>query len=169
MLADPARRRLRVSLQILGFRWLWDLGFAGGSFVAAFVQGMTVGALVEGFPWRTGIYYRRHARVVQPVRCAFVDWALCSDTAFWSQLVRAEMRRLDQGARILCVTRIDRRRACVSRLRIRGRCDDAPRPDEPVARAPIMLIFPLIGAVSAYGLLDSTKRRNDPRPFGSRL
>jgi cytochrome bd ubiquinol oxidase subunit II len=22
----------------LGFRWLWDLGFAGGSFVAAFVQ-----------------------------------------------------------------------------------------------------------------------------------
>jgi len=28
-----------------------------------------------------------------------------------------------------------------------------------------MLIFPLIGAVSAYGLLDSTKRRNDPAPF----
>src|SRR6202453_1485532 len=32
----------------IGFRRLWDLGFAGGSFVAAFVQGMTVGALVEG-------------------------------------------------------------------------------------------------------------------------
>ena len=31
-------------------RWLWDLAFAGGSFVAAFAQGMTVGALVEGLP-----------------------------------------------------------------------------------------------------------------------
>jgi cytochrome bd ubiquinol oxidase subunit II len=28
-----------------------------------------------------------------------------------------------------------------------------------------MLIFPLIGAVSAYGLLNSTKRRNDLAPF----
>ena len=32
-------------------RWLWDLGFGGGSFVAAFMQGMTVGALVEGLPF----------------------------------------------------------------------------------------------------------------------
>jgi cytochrome bd-type quinol oxidase subunit 2 len=31
-------------------RWVWDAGFAGGSFVAAFIQGMTVGALVEGLP-----------------------------------------------------------------------------------------------------------------------
>jgi len=31
-------------------RTVWDLGFAGGSFVAAFVQGATVGALVHGVP-----------------------------------------------------------------------------------------------------------------------
>src|ERR1700757_1999014 len=31
-------------------RWVWDVSFAGGSFVAAVVQGMTVGALVEGLP-----------------------------------------------------------------------------------------------------------------------
>jgi cytochrome d ubiquinol oxidase subunit II len=30
------------------FRWFWDAGFAGGSFVAAFIQGTAVGALVEG-------------------------------------------------------------------------------------------------------------------------
>jgi cytochrome d ubiquinol oxidase subunit II len=37
-------------------RWLWDVGFAGGSFVAAFMQGMTVGALVEGLPITNGQY-----------------------------------------------------------------------------------------------------------------
>jgi cytochrome bd ubiquinol oxidase subunit II len=31
-------------------RWIWDAGFAGGSLVAAFIQGMMVGALVEGLP-----------------------------------------------------------------------------------------------------------------------
>src|SRR5712672_203224 len=29
-------------------RWVWDGGFAGGSLVAAFTQGLMVGALVEG-------------------------------------------------------------------------------------------------------------------------
>ena len=28
-------------------RWIWDTGFAGGSLVAAFIQGIIVGALVE--------------------------------------------------------------------------------------------------------------------------
>jgi cytochrome bd ubiquinol oxidase subunit II len=31
-------------------RWVWDAGFAGGSLVAGFIQGVTVGALVEGLP-----------------------------------------------------------------------------------------------------------------------
>ena len=31
-------------------RWIWDAGFAGGSFVAAFMQGLMVGALVEELP-----------------------------------------------------------------------------------------------------------------------
>jgi cytochrome d ubiquinol oxidase subunit II len=37
-------------------RWIWDAGFAAGSFVAAFIQGMTVGALVEGLPIANGQY-----------------------------------------------------------------------------------------------------------------
>jgi cytochrome d ubiquinol oxidase subunit II len=37
-------------------RWMWDAGFAGGSLVAAFIQGMTVGALVEGLPVADGRY-----------------------------------------------------------------------------------------------------------------
>ena len=31
-------------------RWIWDAAFAGGSLVAALMQGLTVGALVEGLP-----------------------------------------------------------------------------------------------------------------------
>ncbi len=37
-------------------RWFWDLGFGGGSLAATFIQGMTVGALVEGVPLHAGVY-----------------------------------------------------------------------------------------------------------------
>src|SRR5208282_3585052 len=38
------------------WRWLWDASFAGGSLIAAFMQGLTVGALVEGLPIVNGRY-----------------------------------------------------------------------------------------------------------------
>ena len=37
-------------------RWMWDFSFVAGSLVATFVQGMTVGALVEGLPITNGEY-----------------------------------------------------------------------------------------------------------------
>jgi len=37
-------------------RWIWDAGFAGGSLLAAFMQGLTVGALVEELPIANGQY-----------------------------------------------------------------------------------------------------------------
>jgi cytochrome bd ubiquinol oxidase subunit II len=37
-------------------RWIWDASFAGGSLVAAFMQGVMVGALVEGLPIADGRY-----------------------------------------------------------------------------------------------------------------
>lgn len=38
------------------WRWLWDASFGLGSLVAAFMQGVTVGALVEGLPIANGRY-----------------------------------------------------------------------------------------------------------------
>src|SRR5579862_2064470 len=38
------------------WRWLWDASFVGGSLVATFVQGLTVGALVKGLPIANGRY-----------------------------------------------------------------------------------------------------------------
>lgn len=37
-------------------RWLWDGGFVVGSYVATFVQGTAVGALVEGLPIENNVY-----------------------------------------------------------------------------------------------------------------
>jgi cytochrome d ubiquinol oxidase subunit II len=37
-------------------RWIWDSSFAGGSLVATFMQGLTVGALVQGVPIVNGQY-----------------------------------------------------------------------------------------------------------------
>jgi cytochrome bd ubiquinol oxidase subunit II len=37
-------------------RWIWDAAFAGGSLVAAFTQGLTVGALVVQLPIANGHY-----------------------------------------------------------------------------------------------------------------
>ncbi|MDE0853976.1 MAG: cytochrome d ubiquinol oxidase subunit II [Nevskia sp.] len=37
-------------------RWIWDWSFAGGSLAAAFIQGVTVGALVHGIPVEQGRY-----------------------------------------------------------------------------------------------------------------
>src|SRR5258705_9644272 len=39
-------------------RWIWDLSFAGGSLIATFIQGMTVGAPVEGLQITNGEYSR---------------------------------------------------------------------------------------------------------------
>jgi cytochrome d ubiquinol oxidase subunit II len=37
-------------------RWIWDTGFAGGSLVATFIQGLMVGALVKQLPIADGQY-----------------------------------------------------------------------------------------------------------------
>jgi cytochrome bd ubiquinol oxidase subunit II len=38
------------------YGWLWDFAFAGGSLIAAFTQGVMIGALVEGLPISNGLY-----------------------------------------------------------------------------------------------------------------
>ena len=37
-------------------RWVWDASFAGGSLLASFIQGLMVGALVQGLPIANGRY-----------------------------------------------------------------------------------------------------------------
>ena len=66
-------------------RWVWDAGFAGGSLVAAFVQGLTVGALVQQLPFTNGQYTAvNSAGSVSLQSCAasaFVSVICCSARA----------------------------------------------------------------------------------------
>ena len=39
-----------------GRRWIWDIAFIGGSVCAAFFQGITLGAYIDGLPVRDGNY-----------------------------------------------------------------------------------------------------------------
>src|SRR5262252_9196166 len=48
------------------WRWIWDGAFAGGSLVAAFVQGLTVGSLVEGLPVAGTLYTGGPLRWLSP-------------------------------------------------------------------------------------------------------
>src|SRR5258708_1967618 len=48
-------------------RWIWDLSFAGGSLIATFIQGLTVGALVKGLQVTNGQYSGAAAGLVTPL------------------------------------------------------------------------------------------------------
>jgi cytochrome bd ubiquinol oxidase subunit II len=50
-------------------RWLWDISFAGGSVIATFVQGLTVGALVEGIPMANGKFSGGPLSWLDPFSC----------------------------------------------------------------------------------------------------
>src|SRR5258705_11637562 len=52
-------------------RWIWDVSFAGGSLIATFIQGMTVGALVEGLPFTNGQYSGGETGWLTPVAVLF--------------------------------------------------------------------------------------------------
>src|SRR4030088_2565671 len=52
-------------------RWIWDLSFAGGSLIATFIQGMTVGALVEGLQFTNGEYSGGEAGWLPPFAVLF--------------------------------------------------------------------------------------------------
>ena len=54
--ADPSRRGLQYRHRADRTRWIWNMSFICGSVMAAFIQGLTVGALVEGLPIANGQY-----------------------------------------------------------------------------------------------------------------
>jgi cytochrome d ubiquinol oxidase subunit II len=147
------------------FRWFWDLGFVGGSFVATFVQGMTVGALVEGLPMKDGHYVGGTFSWFSPF-AALCGLGLvigyCLLGAGW--LVRkCEGPIRERAYRLLPPLTIGVLGflACAFVAALAIHLDLMNRWLE----RPYLLVFPLIGAFSAYGLLKTTREQNDPAPF----
>jgi len=146
-------------------RWIWDTAFAGGSFVATFIQGLTVGALVEGLPISNGHYTGGEFGWLSPfaVLCGVglcLGYALLG--ACWL------VRKCEAGVRdaayrlipalslgLLAFLVIVFVYALAEHLRVMDRWLERP----------YLLVFPVIGAVAALVLAASVRDRRDGAPF----
>ena len=146
-------------------RWIWDLSFAGGSLVATFMQGMTVGALVEGLQFTNGQYSGGDFGWLTPfsVLCGIglcLGYALLG--ACWlvrkceAEVREAAYRRIRVLAvGVLMFLVIAFIHALAEHLRIMHRWIERP----------YLLVFPAIGAVAAIVLAASILRHDDRWPF----
>src|SRR5271170_5295303 len=147
------------------WRWLWDLSFAGGSLVAAFMQGLTVGALVAGLPIAEGRYTGGDFGWLSffSLLCGVglcIGYALLG--ASWlvrkcDGPVRASAFRLIPilSFALLLFLLVVFGFALVEDLRIMNRWLERP----------YLLVFPAIGVVAAILLAKSIQRRSDRAPY----
>jgi cytochrome bd ubiquinol oxidase subunit II len=146
-------------------RWIWDLSFAGGSFVAAFIQGLMVGALVEGLPISDGQYAGGEFGWLSPFSL-LCGVGLCLGYtllgACW--LVRkCEGEVRDTAYRLIPPLSISLlvflivvfAYALVENLRIMSRWLERP----------YLFVFPAIGIVAAIVLAASVRQRRDGLPY----
>ena len=146
-------------------RWIWDLGFAGGSLLAAFIQGMTVGALVEGLPIVGGRYaggefgwFSLFALVCGVGLC--VGYTLLG--ACWlvgkceGEVRDAAWRRIPALALGLL--------AFLVVVFIFALAEDLPVMARWIER-PYLLVFPAIGIAAAIRLATSIRHHRDGVPF----
>jgi cytochrome bd ubiquinol oxidase subunit II len=147
------------------FRWIWDLSFAGGSFVAAFIQGLMVGALVEGLPISDGQYAGGEFGWLSPFSL-LCGVGLCLGYtllgACWlvrkcTDEVRAAAYRLipflSIGLLVFLVMVFAY--ALAENLRIMSRWLERP----------YLFVFPVIAIVAAIVLAASVRRRRDGLPY----
>src|ERR1700730_8302425 len=146
-------------------RWVWDLSFAGGSLIATFIQGMTVGALVEGLPFTNGEYSGGEVGWLTPF-AALCGLGLCLGYALLGAcwLVReceGEVRDVARGqipllaVGVLAFLVVVFAYALAENLPILHRWIDRP----------YLFVFPAIGAVAAIVLALSILNHKDHWPF----
>jgi cytochrome bd ubiquinol oxidase subunit II len=146
-------------------RWIWDWSFAGGSFAASFIQGTTVGALVEGPPIANGQYTGGDFGWFSPF-AALCGVGLCLGYALlgacwlvkkceaevrdaaWRQIPRLVTAVLIFLAMVFIY-------ALAENLQLMHRWLERP----------YLFIFPAIAAAAAVGLIAGIRRRRDDRPF----
>jgi cytochrome bd ubiquinol oxidase subunit II len=146
-------------------RWIWDLSFAGGSLIATFIQGLTVGALVEGLQVTNGQYSGGAVGWLTPfaVLCGIglcLGYALLG--ACWlAKKCEAEVRDVARwqipvlAVGVLAFLVVVFAYALAENLPILHRWIDRP----------YLFVFPAIGAVAAIVLALSILRHNDHWPF----
>jgi cytochrome d ubiquinol oxidase subunit II len=146
-------------------RWLWDWSFAGGSLAATFIQGMTVGALVEGLPIKDGQYAGGDFGWFSPF-AALCGVGLCLGYALLGAtwlIKKCEGEIRDRAYRqipylavgVLIFLAVVFIYALAENLRILGRWLERP----------YLFAFPALGAVAMAVLAVGIHRRRDGWPF----
>jgi cytochrome d ubiquinol oxidase subunit II len=146
-------------------RWIWDLSFAGGSLIATFIQGMTVGALVEGLQFTNGEYSGGETGWLTPfaVLCGIglclgyallgACWLVLKCDTQVRDIARRQIPILAVGVLAFLVLVFGY--ALVEHLPILHRWIDRP----------YLFVFPAIGAAAATVLALSILNHNDHWPF----
>jgi cytochrome d ubiquinol oxidase subunit II len=146
-------------------RWIWDWSFAGGSLAATFIQGMTVGALVEGLPIKNGEYTGGDFGWFSPF-AALSGVGLCVGYALLgaSWLVnKCEGEVRDAAWRQIPYLAIGALAFLVI-VFIYALAESLPLMHRWIER-PYLFVFPVIGAAAAVVLAASVRRRRDGWPF----
>jgi cytochrome bd ubiquinol oxidase subunit II len=146
-------------------RWIWDWSFVGGSYAATFIQGMTVGALVEGLPMSGGRYAGGDFGWLSPfaVLCGIglcLGYALlgaCWLAAKCEDDIRKMAYRLIPWLSIglLVFLIVVFAYALVKDFAVMNRWLERP----------YLFIFPVIGALATAVLAVSVRSRRDELPF----
>jgi cytochrome bd ubiquinol oxidase subunit II len=143
------------------WRWLWDASFAGGSLLAAFMQGVTVGALVEGLPISNGRYVGGELGWLSPfaLLCGIglcigysllgASWLVRKCDGDVRELAYRLIPYLSFALLLFLITVFGF--ALAEHLRVVNRWLERP----------YLFVFPAIGAVAAILLVASLQRRSD--------
>ena len=146
-------------------RWIWDAGFAGGSLVAAFIQGMTIGALVEGLPFANGRYVGGEFGWLSPF-AMLCGIGLCLGYtllgACW--LVRKCEADVREAAYRLIPYLSLGLLAFLIAVFLYALGENLPVMGRWLER-PYLFVFPAIGVAAAMMLAASVRRRRDGAPF----
>jgi cytochrome bd ubiquinol oxidase subunit II len=146
-------------------RWIWDLSFAGGSLIASFMQGTTVGALVEGLQFTDGRYSGGDFGWLTPF-AALCGVGLCLGYALLGAcwLVKkcdAEVRdRAHRQIRVLAVCVL----VFLVVVFVYALAEHLPILHRWIDR-PYLFAFPAVGAGATIVLALSILRQNDRWPF----
>jgi cytochrome d ubiquinol oxidase subunit II len=146
-------------------RRVWDWSFAGGSFAATFIQGVTVGALVEGLPIENGLYTGGDFGWFSPF-AALCGVALCLGYALLGAcwlVKKCETEVRDIAWRQIPFLAVGVLTSLVI-VFIFALAENLPLVHRWIER-PYLFVFPAIGAAAAVVLADSVRRRRDAWPF----
>ncbi|HSZ52568.1 MAG TPA: cytochrome d ubiquinol oxidase subunit II [Caulobacteraceae bacterium] len=167
MLAGLILRGVAFEFRYKTERWrgVWDVAFAGGSVVATFMQGVTVGALVEGLPMLHGQYTGGDLGWLDPfaILCGVglcMGYSLLG--ACW-MVRKCEGEARDLGYRLIAPLSVGLLAflAIVFALALRSHLQVMDR----WLDRPYLFVFPAIGALAAIVLAYSVRRRSDGPPF----